>query len=72
MSLTKLQTFLKKISRILYFTTEERHVQWVEIKKHPELWHEGMPEKVRVACDPVGLAIPLCIDYLIAREICDE
>ena len=31
-----------------------------------------MPEKVRVACDPIGLAIPLCIDYLIAREICDE
>ena len=38
----------------------------------PELRTENGPTHVIVNSDPVGMAIPLCIDYLLAREICDE
>ena len=72
MSLTKLQTFLKKISRFLYFTTDKDLRQTANLSDFPELRTEGGPSVEIVASDPVGLAIPLCIDYLLAREICDE
>ena len=33
---------------------------------------DNQPTEMIIASDPIGMLIPLCIDYLLSREICDE
>ena len=69
MSLIELQTFIRKLSRILYFNSCPN-----ENKERPADGSRGrdadMDNENRMK-DPTAHIIPLCIDYIIEFDFCE-
>jgi len=76
MSLKKLQSFVKKISRVLYYNTlYTKDVFLAPSKVMPE---EALPseltpnQRALMKIDPIAQIIPLCIDYILEYEMAEE
>lgn len=79
MTLSLLQQFIKKVTRVLYWTTlpecddgEYDAVTQALMPKASTPTSKSTPVKIiksvpppMVSSDPIGLCIPLCVDYVI-------
>lgn len=77
MSLLKLQNFIRKVSRILYFIPLEIQKEENKASETENVQNETDVNNISDASkinnlDPVSLVIPLCIEYILERELCEE